>query len=54
MTPDNPLKKTRSTKDPAQDPALEEEEEEEEEEEPIIETQPGTSTGGNLTSKIFN
>ena len=43
------LQKSRSTKDPAQDPALEEEEEEEEED-PIVETQPGTSTGGETTT----
>ena len=48
FTPDNLPKKSRSTKDPAQDPALEEEEEEEEE--PIVETQPGTSTGVETTT----
>ena len=47
FTPDNPPKKSRSTKDPAQDPALEEEEEVED---PIVETQPGTSTGGETTT----
>ena len=50
FTPDNPPKKSRSTKDPTQDPALEEEEEEED---PIVETQPGTSTGGETAPSVI-
>ena len=51
FTPDNRPKKSRSTKDPTQDPALEEEEEEEKD--LIVETQPGTSTGGETAPSVI-